>query len=621
MAKTDEDSLSLSLHHVSLAGPGSQASLPWHTLPNELKIKVMRQLVPFSVSITDYSSTPGQATRRPDNEPWASRQALAVACLASRELKTICKPLLYEAVALKDCRELLCLLRTLAIDPGLRSWVRRFAWVNLIRNVDVNQPIVEMGPELDGLLVEFSAIWPRTGRDNMLSELFQLRTTDLASFSLWKVLGVVVATLRHVRTLFLTHGGPQLDSRGQEYHAEHDAIAHLLSPALLPASELWYTVTRPDIDRADPTGSAARIHQQDRRHFLMLEEIIIDTCDRAQDYTAAIKTPWTLWFLILNCPRLRRVELKGTTGFWAILDPVLLRNSNRNQPERPLIAPRNLLLLPQPVGAKVQKLVMHRLEWAHWEIMQNIFPNLERLVTVFQHGDWRCRRRRPQRPDKLINIVPDLGRSITLWQGTLRSLTLTGFFSSNGKMLGNGYHDNLLLGYRWLIVDMPPFLSPGLPQVPLTELTTDCVWLFGRVDPSVAFQIPSLIPSSLVSLHLIDYWAVPIDEEVFEEGEWLRYYPAFPSGLTPLGFLDKVFSILHDSCATEHARLEHITLSSPLFDVDSRWSTPDTRLADMADVQAWQATVRDKFSRIGVRFSFTTMMKLETSIQSSWAHV
>lgn len=188
-------------------------------------------------------------------------------------------------------------------------------------------------------------------------------------------------------------------------------------------------------------------------------------------------------------------------------------------------------------------------------------------------------------------------------------------------MMGDGYCDNLLLGYRWLIVDMPPFLSPGLPQVPLTELTTDCVWLFGRVDPSVAYQIPSLIPSSLVSLHLINYWAMPVDEEVFEEGEWLRYYPAFPSGLTPLGFLDKVFSILHDSCAIEHARLEHITLSSPLFDEDSRWSTPDTRLADMADVQAWQATVSDKFSRIGIRFSFPTMMKLETSIRSSWAHL
>lgn len=173
---------------------------------------------------------------------------------------------------------------------------------------------------------------------------------------------------------------------------------------------------------------------------------------------------------------------------------------------------------------------MHRLEWAHWEIMQNIFPNLERLVTVFQHGDWRCRRRRLQRPDKLINIVPDLGWSITLWQGKLRSLTVTGFFSNNGKMMGDGYHNNLLLGYRWLIADMSPFLWPGLPQVPLTELTTDCVWLFGRVDPSVAYQIPSLIPSSLASLHLIDYWAVPIDEEVFEEGEWLRYYPAFPSG-------------------------------------------------------------------------------------------
>jgi hypothetical protein len=54
--------------------------------------------------------------------------------------------------------------------------------------------------------------------------------------------------------------------------------------------------------------------------------------------------------------------------------------------------------------------------------------------------------------------------------------------------------------------------APGLPQVPFVELTTDCVWVFGREDPWVAFQISSLLPYSLTSFHLIGYWAVAVME-------------------------------------------------------------------------------------------------------------
>lgn len=580
--------------------------------------------MPSYVSITDYGSRPGQATRRHDNEPWASRHALGAACLASRQLETICRPILYELVALKDCRELLCLLRSLARNPRLRARVCRFAWVNLIRGVDVNQPIVQMGSELESLVAECCTVWPATTRDNTLAELFQLRTTDPATFSLWKLLGVVIATLPRVRTFFSTHGGIQLCSRGYDHHAEYDAVAHLLTPALLPASALCYTVARDDIDRADLSGSAARIHQQNIRSLRMLEEIILDASAGAGDSNVAdIKPAWALWFLILNCPGLRRVELKGVISFNVLLPPRVSGNNNPNPGAVRARAPRNLRLLPQPVGANVQELVMHRLAAAKWDMLQRIFPSLERLVTVFEDGEWRRRRRRslPESATPLAHLLPNLGRDITLWQSTLRSLTVTGFLSNNGDTTSKGYNSNADIGPCWIVADIPPLLSPGLPQVPLTELTTDCVWLFGRYDPSTAYQIPSLLPSSLVSLHLIDYWAVPVDEEVVEEGQRLGYYPVFPSGLTPLGFLEKVFGILHDSCAVEHARLEYITLSSPMFDEDGRWSTPDTQSMDKAAVWAWQANVVCTFSRIGVRFSFTTMRKLETRIRSSWARI
>lgn len=598
-------------------------AITWHALPNELKIKVMRQLVPSSVSITSHGSQPGEVIPHSDKEPWASRQALAAVCLASKQLESICRPLLYEAIALRNCRELLCLLRSLVKHPRLRAQVRRFAWSNLIRDVDVNQPMILMGPELEALVSECCSVWPATRRDRTLAELFQLRATEPATFCLWKIIGVVIATLPRLQVLFLTHGGLYPDSLGLGYSAEHDAITHLLSPALMRGSAIWYTVKRRDIDRRDRSGSSSRIHRRNPRSLRMLEEIILDSCDIAVDYAAAeIQTPWTLWFLILNCPRLRRVELKGPIRFNAILDPRVWATNNPNQATIQFHAPPNLLLLPQPVGHQVRELVMHRLHVAHWDALPRIFPNVERLVAVFQDNKWRQHPWRSSIPPGIPpNVLPpDLGRSITLYRDSLRSLTVSGCLSNNG-ITYKGNTNNAELGHRWLVSRIPPLLSPGLPQVPLTELTTDCVWLFGHKDPSVAYRIPSLLPSSLVSLHLIDYWAVPVDEEVVEGGEALGYYPTFPSGLTPLGFLDKVFAILRESCTVEHASLKRITLSSPLFDEDGRWSTPGTRPVDRAAVRAWQAGAGGAFSRLGVSFTFTTMMDLESKIKSSWARM
>lgn len=583
----------------------------------------MRQLIDCG-SITDYDYQPGQAVRRPDNEPWVSRQALAAACLASRQLEIICKPLLYEFIALKNCKELLCLLRSLASNPRLRSRVRRFAWVHLVHNVGINQPIANMSAMLEGLVTECCSVWPKTTRDNIVVELFQLRQTDPASFSLWKILGVVISMLPRVHTLFLTHGGLQLDSGGVNHNAEHNAVAQLLTPALLPASAMWRTVARPDIDRSDPLGSAARIHQLNPRSLRMLEEIIVDSWDtEVGEIATSIKTAWTLWYLILNCPRLRRVEVKGDVAFAAMLDPRVWA-SNLPPPAVQFYAPPNLLLLPQSVGAQVRELVMHRLEAIDWGFLLAIFPSLERLVTVFQDGYWRSQHHRPLPPTSDVPfaiIPPDMRRSIALHEITLRSLTVTGFLSDNGATTDKGYTSNAGLGPQWVVKDMTPLFSPRLAQLRLTELTTDCVWLFGREDPSKAYEAGSLLPSSLISLHLIDYWAVPVDEEVVEGGERLGYYPVFPSGLSPICFLKKVFATLYSSCAAENFRLKYITLSSPIFDEAGRWSTPDTEPIDRDDVWMWKENVSNTFSQIGTRLSFTTMRELERNTRSSWARM
>lgn len=101
-----------------------------------------------------------------------------------------------------------------------------------------------------------------------------------------------------------------------------------------------------------------------------------------------------------------------------------------------------------------------------------------------------------------------------------------------------------------------------------------------------------------------------------EGAERLGYYPLFPSRLTPLGFVDKVLVILQDSYAAEYAWMEHITLSSPIFDEDGCWCTPDTQPVDRAKVRLWRASASGTFSRIR---AFTVVEDLKTNIKSSWA--
>lgn len=563
--------------------PDGKEPLPWLVLPNELKIRVMRQLVSPSVSFTDYDSRPGQLTRRADNEPWASRQALAVTCLASRQLDAICRPILYETVALKDYREILCLLRSLVRNPRLHTWVRRFVWIDINRGADALRSIAETGLDVHGLVAEITAFRHSTGDEINLVEIFQLHTTDSRTAFLRKALGVVLAMLPRIQTLFITTGSFPFDFLGLNQAPGPHPVTQLLSSTL------------PSLG--------------------MLEEITVDLSN----------SPWTLWYLILNCPHLRRVQLKGPISFGATLDRRVVQAYNPNAAIMDFHTPPQGSSLPRAVGDKVQEFVIYKSQQARWAVLPKIFPNLERLVAVFGDDAWRRQfwTELPPLPglQAMETVVNELGQNITLYKQSLRSLTVTGFLSDHYLTPPGGYRDTAGKGHRWLVAPIPPLLSPGLSQVPLVELTTDCVWLFGRADSPSASQISSLLPSALVSFHLIDYWGVHVDEEVILDGEPQVYYPASPSGLTPLDFLDNVFAILHDSCATQYTQLKHITLSSPMFDEDGRWSTPATRPVVRNEVQAWQARTCETFARIGIKFSFTTMRDLEISIKSSWGRM
>jgi hypothetical protein len=89
----------------------------------------------------------------------------------------------------------------------------------------------------------------------------------------------------------------------------------------------------------------------------------------------------------------------------------------------------------------------------------------------------------------------------------------------------------------------------------LNHLTTEVLWLFGKTNPS-ALDVESLLPPSLVSLHLVDYWGV---------SKWKEYYPDFPDDSTPLEFLTKTMRHLHIGCYTVLSKLKAVRLTSPYF--------------------------------------------------------
>jgi hypothetical protein len=71
-------------------------------------------------------------------------------------------------------------------------------------------------------------------------------------------------------------------------------------------------------------------------------------------------TPWTLWLLILHCPRLRRVVLNCPVEFDAVIHERGLDGSN--SAEMQFSRPGELHSLPQAVGDKVHKLVLYKSE-------------------------------------------------------------------------------------------------------------------------------------------------------------------------------------------------------------------------------------------------------------------
>lgn len=177
---------------------------------------------------------------------------------------------------------------------------------------------------------------------------------------------------------------------------------------------------------------------------------------------------------------------------------------------------------------------------------------------------------------------------------TLTTLTLTNGF--------NTWND-VLLGW-----DVPALLTRLDELTRPTHLTTESVWLFGRpgIKPSRDWDptAPVPLPSSLISLHLLD----------FTLGGDVEYYPIFPNW-TPIQFYDHQLSLIHGK--------ELPSLREILFSTD--WSELSVNEDDTFDnpSHAADSIFSAKFSRffgdVGVRFLILDLEDVEdVSLRSQW---
>ena len=250
-------------------------------------------------------------------------------------------------------------------------------------------------------------------------------------------------------------------------------------------------------------------------------------------------------------------------------------------------------LRPGLVHGNVKELILRRARHpqSSLPVIGSAFPNLRRLYAQWDDGSNETWPGSPWHTDR------DICKGLSRLKRTLEVLHLT-----------------TTAGSSWLQSNFPSLLSPALGRMTaLKHLTTETLWLFGKTDP-FELDIESLLPPSLVSFHLVDYWGV---------SEWEEFYPDFSDSSNQLEFLTKTMRHLHIGCCTFLSKLKAFRLTSPYF---SSFFGEDTQYASTRDdyrqdIQVFIDTFLQSFAEVGVEFSVAPYEALEAYGQWPWSRI
>ncbi|KAH8660251.1 hypothetical protein BX600DRAFT_55533 [Xylariales sp. PMI_506] len=504
------------------------------SLPPEIINAVLRYLLPIE-SITFYESTGDTTSIHPSYKE--SRSSLASLCLVSKMFRNIATEILYQTALLDSKERLLCFFRTLLEAPSYQKYVRNLIWTGQISiedevNIKRTEPLhLTLNSEIEVHCIS----------DDQITALTSLFNFESITHPTSSILAAVLYLSFRVRTLFLSiHPG--------------------LPPERTPGG--LFRITSTPEQKALRTLFVRSTDQDpnQRTPLQTLETIILEPS--YDHYVRTLNLAGVLSLHIL--PKLRHIILKGSPSFDCIVkarrqQPTVLQKIHTlYQVGHPFVR-RDMALLVKAFPELITLHSEHRDEDSYSEVSSS---SSNSDVTAFFNDP---------RDQEFLDNLHKLNT-------TLRSLSLS-----------------TVLGQSWSMRNTWGLRPRGLAQMEfLQHLRIDMIWLLGRIHVPSGNDVAALFPSSLVTVHLIDYWG---------ETDLDTYWPPFEGDITSVQFFENILHSLH--CSADLINLRSITVSSSNF---------DQSLLSESGIELVSAFTETKINLI-----FTSLDDSRATISSAWA--
>jgi len=508
-----------------------------------------------------------------------SRSALHSLCQVSHNFNAVATSYPYKIVVLKSRKDLICFFRTLLSARHLRPLVSSLVWVGVLSGLGaLVQNVAQLGEAIEDEEMErvASQYWigidwpPAVAEDISIIRRLNLDPSNSLTFRHFQIFGAILGMTLQLESLFTTLG---CVSPGVIMAGRYPECPELLGIERLLAPAQWMYGEHESISSVDLPTSSLRA----------LKSLRTITLEAHSGAAAQTNPPALVLRLFLEfCPCLERIEIKAS-NHWRCL----LTDQRRSEEPRPGV-----------VHGNVKELI---LRWAYFPqsslpVIGRVFPNLRRL-----YAEWG---------DESNYTSPNYGSPGMGWQSESDISPGLAGLEQTLELL----HLTTKPGSSWVEPSFPSVLFPTLGRMTtLNHLTTETLWLFGKAN-DFTLDLESLLPPSLISLHLIDYWGV---------SEWDSFYPDFFDGSNQFELLTKIMRHLHVGCYTFLSKLKAIRLTSPYF---SGFFNRYTQYLSKGDdyrrkVQDFSDNFLRSFEEAGVEFSIAPYDTLEENGQWSWSRV
>lgn len=327
-----------------------------------------------------------------------------------------------------------------------------------------------------------------------------------------------------------------------------------------------------------------RTQPSTHRFLAELEALIIEA---HEDPPSHINAQFIISLMLMNSPTLSRIEIKG---------PLYLQemwHSFQGHPERMRLA------------EDVKELVFLRGIRPQDEMLATVmlFPRLVSLQAEYDDPSIR--------PENLPIPGFTISPALLRLADTLEVLSLTTAPTTNN---------------RWLRVNDYPHSLTSLDQMHnLKDFTTESMWIFGRNDPSIALQLPHLLPSSLVRFQLIDFWGTMATSGCDDfRPDPADFYPEFPNHWTAAEFYYHVLMALGNEVPSRFPDLREVTLVSKHLCEEARMCNGgggQGRPHTTAGFHASMLSLREFFSDLGITFKLEMPVRSTAASQADWARI